>query len=91
MITALYLIMIVMCVAKGRSTSQSSGEGGDQYGMGAALHGGVRVGGFVVRGNDENEGGKNSQQMPPMVETESQIHHTVYKYVQYLFFYPLVS
>ncbi|KAK3879355.1 hypothetical protein Pcinc_016071 [Petrolisthes cinctipes] len=82
MITALYLIMIVMCVAKGRSSSQSGGEGGDHYGMGAALHGGVRVGGFMVRGNDDNEGGKNSQQMPPMVETESQIHHTVYNLVR---------
>lgn len=85
MITALYLIMIAVCVAKGRSssTSQPNGIGndgvmGNNNGVGA-LNGGIGIVGFGMRGVEGGDSVKQSlQQLHQVVEKESQVHHTVY-------------
>lgn len=86
MITALYLIMIAMCVAKGRSSSsqanavENGGVGGNN-GLGA-LNGGIGVVGFGIRGVEGGDTVRQSlQQLHQVVEKESQVHHTVYRYV----------
>lgn len=84
MITALYLIMIAMCVAKGRASSSLPGVSIINYdpvmnnGIGG-LNGGMRVVGFGMRGLEGGDTVRQSlQQLHQVVEKESQIHHTVY-------------
>lgn len=88
MITALYLIMIAMCVAKGRSSSSVPGvsiinyDAGMNNGIGA-LNRGMRVVGFGMRGLERGDSVRQSlQQLHQDVEKESQIHHAVYCLVQ---------
>lgn len=88
MITALYLIMIAVCVAKGRASSSLPGVSIINYdpvmnnGIGA-LNGGMRVVGFGMRGLEGGDTVRQSlQQLHQVVEKESQIHHTVYCLVQ---------
>lgn len=84
MITALYLIMIAMCVAKGRTSSSLAGvsiinyDPGMNNGIGA-LNRGMRVVGFGMRGLERGDTVRQSlQQLHQDVEKESQIHHAVY-------------
>lgn len=87
MITALYLIMIAMCVAKGRSSS-SQANGVENGGVGGnnelgALFGGIGVVGFGMRGVEGGDTVRHSlQQLHQVVEKESQVHHTVYSLVR---------
>ncbi|KAK8750217.1 hypothetical protein OTU49_015314, partial [Cherax quadricarinatus] len=82
MITALYLIMIAMCVAKGRSTSQPAGVAngvGGNNGIGG-LNGGIGIAGFGIRSVDGESTGHSPQHLHQVVEKETQVHHTVYRF-----------
>lgn len=84
MITALYLIMIAMCVAKGRSTSQPAGVAngvGGNNGIGG-LNGGIGIAGFGIRSVDGESTGHSPQHLHQVVEKETQVHHTVYSLVR---------
>lgn len=77
MITALYLIMIATCVAKGRA-SPSQPSGGGNGGV-AVNNGGAAIANAAGRGV---EGVDKVQLMNQFVEKESQIHQTVYGLVR---------
>ncbi|ROT76986.1 protein fem-1 homolog B [Penaeus vannamei] len=87
MITALYLIMIAVCVAKGRSTSAQL-NGGGNGGIGInngirGINGGVGIVGIGVGALEGGDAIRPSlQQINQTVEKESQVYQTVYNLVR---------